>query len=458
VTHQTDRIKFVCEECGDDFSRWEGRCPNCESWNSLKEFHIPSNRVSAKTSWLNNQWNKPTELNEINVNQMPRISLGLSEVNRVLGGGIVPGSVILLAGDPGVGKSTLLLQITNAAFNAKQRVFYISGEESAHQVQIRAQRLGISGRNILFLPETSAESILENLEKANPHLVIIDSIQTLFSDSVQSSTGSITQVRECTRMLLQWAKLRQVPIFLAGHVTKDGSVAGPRVLEHMVDVVLYLEGERISSLRLLRCEKNRFGSTQEVGVFEMHSSGLIEVQEPSSILLKERLENVSGSAITCTLEGTRPLALEVQALVTPSTFPSPRRLANGITFNRLLLVTAVLSKNSRLPLGTQDIVLNIAGGLRIEEPAADLSLALAIASSYRDMPIAPSLVSIGEVGLSGEIRRIPQIQRRVAEASRLGFQKVIVPSSQFEEIQKLGAIEVLPASDLRTALHQAIGH
>lgn len=379
-----------------------------------------------------------------------RFLLPLLEFNRVLGGGIVPGSLVLIAGDPGIGKSTLLLQVSALITQAQGNVVYVSGEETPRQIKLRAERLEMKGDKLYLLAETNLEVILNQIEQLSPSLVIIDSIQTVYRPELDTTPGSITQVRECTLQLMRWAKLSATPIFIAGHVTKDGAIAGPRVLEHIVDVVLYLEGEPFSSYRLLRCAKNRFGSTNEVGIFEMKKEGLVEVTDPSQALLSRRFSQAIGSVVVPTLEGSRPLLVEIQALTNPTSFGLPRRTANGIDFGRLLLITAVLSRHVGLKLGNQDIIANVTGGLRIGEPAADLGIALAIASSYRDMGVDPSLVAVGEVGLSGELRPVSQLERRVSEAARLGFKRCLVPKRGAQVRGK--DIELIPASTLREAI------
>ncbi len=379
-----------------------------------------------------------------------RFPLPLLEFNRVLGGGVVPGSLVLIAGDPGIGKSTLLLQVSALITQAQGNVVYVSGEETPRQIKLRAERLGMKGDKLYLLAETNLEVILNQIEQLSPSLVVIDSIQTVYRPELDTTPGSITQVRECTLQLMRWAKLSATPIFIAGHVTKDGAIAGPRVLEHIVDVVLYLEGEPFSSYRLLRCAKNRFGSTNEVGIFEMKKEGLVEVTDPSQALLSRRFSQAIGSVVVPTLEGSRPLLVEIQALTNPTSFGLPRRTANGVDFGRLLLITAVLSRRVGLKLGNQDIIANVTGGLRIGEPAADLGIALAIASSYRDMGVDPSLVAVGEVGLSGELRPVSQLERRVSEAARLGFKRCLVPKRGSQVRDK--DIELIPASTLREAI------
>ena len=381
-----------------------------------------------------------------------RFPLPLVEFNRVLGGGLVSGSLVLISGDPGIGKSTLLLHASASIAQDKGKVVYISGEETLHQIKLRSERLGITGERLYLLAETDLEVILNQIEQLSPSLVVIDSIQTVYIPELDTAPGSVTQVRECTLRLMHWAKLSGVPIFLAGHVTKDGTIAGPRVLEHIVDVVLYLEGEPFSAYRVLRCVKNRFGSTNEVGVFEMKGQGLIEVDNPSRAFLSQRWGEAMGSAVVPTLEGSRPLVVEIQALTTPTSFGLPRRTANGVDFNRLLLITAVLTKRVGLRLGNQDIIVNVTGGLKIGEPAADLGIALAIASSFRDAGVDPSLVAVGEVGLSGELRAASQLERRVTEAARLGFKRCLVPKVGAKVSPAPKDIELIPVSTLREAI------
>jgi len=361
---------------------------------------------------------------------MPRLALPLTEFNRVLGGGIVPGSMVLIGGDPGIGKSTLLLEVAGMVAEREGKVLYVSGEESVHQIKLRADRLGIRGEGLFLLPETDLETIIERGTEISPRLVVIDSIQAVSQSGLTSAAGSIAQVRECTSRLMQWAKSSNTPIFIVGHVTKDGAIAGPHTLEHIVDVVLYLEGERFSAYRLLRGAKNRFGSTNEVGIFEMRDQGLVEIANPSQVFLSQRSEGAIGSVIVPTLEGTRPLLVEIQALTSPTSFGLPRRNANGVDYNRLLMITAVLTKRARLPLGNQDIIANVVGGIRVNEPAADLGIALAIASSSRSARVNPDLVAIGEIGLSGELRAVSQLEKRLAEAAKLGFKSCLLPPLQ----------------------------
>ncbi len=386
--------------------------------------------------------------------ETPRLTLPLSEFNRVLGGGIVPGSLVLIGGDPGIGKSTLLLQVADQVAQAGGKVVYVSGEESLSQIKLRAERLGVGGQGVYLIPETHLESILSYLEEMSPDLTIVDSIQTVYAEEVAGAPGSMAQVRECTLKLMRWSKPRAVPVLISGHVTKEGALAGPRALEHIVDVVLYLEGEPFSAYRVLRGEKNRFGSTNEVGVFEMAGQGLVEVDNPSLAFLSQRQWGAVGSVVVPTLEGTRPLLVEIQALSSPTSFGPPRRTANGVDFNRLLIVAAVLSKRVGLALGNQDIIVNVVGGLKIIEPAADLGIALAIASSFRDAAIDPELVALGEVGLSGELRAVPQVERRLGEAARLGFKRCLIPRGG--PSPHLANMEVIAASHLGEALRAAL--
>jgi DNA repair protein RadA/Sms len=395
----------------------------------------------------------PVEMCELADEELARLVIDLPEFNRVLGGGIVPGSLILVGGDPGIGKSTLMLQAAVlAAATDRRRVLYISGEESAQQLKMRARRLGTAGEGIFLLSETNLDGALQQAEALQPSLMVVDSIQTVYTAAAPSPPGSIGQLRECTMRLMQWAKRSAVPTCIVGHVTKEGDIAGPRLLEHIVDVVLYLEGERFSSYRLLRGVKNRFGSTNEVGVFEMTGEGLIGVEDPSEVFLAERGEEAVGSVVVSTLEGSRPLLVEVQALTSPTMLASPRRTANGLDFNRLVLICAVLTKRAGLALGRQDIIANVVGGLRVHEPAADLGLALAVASSYRDTALPRDLVAIGEVGLSGELRSVSQMERRLAEAERLGFARCLLPQAALRRGAPASGMQLIPAASLREAI------
>ena len=416
---------FVCQQCGSESPKWLGHCPDCDQWNTYVETVVKRTPTATATSPTQVQ-----ELSQLPSDSMPRLALPLTEFNRVLGGGIVPGSMVLIGGDPGIGKSTLLLEVAGIVAEREGKVLYVSGEESVHQIKLRADRLGIRGEGLFLLPETDLETIIERGTEISPRLVVIDSIQAVSQSGLTSAAGSIAQVRECTSRLMQWAKSSNTPIFIVGHVTKDGAIAGPHTLEHIVDVVLYLEGERFSAYRLLRGAKNRFGSTNEVGIFEMRDQGLVEIANPSQVFLSQRSEGAIGSVIVPTLEGTRPLLVEIQALTSPTSFGLPRRNANGVDYNRLLMITAVLTKRARLPLGNQDIIANVVGGIRVNEPAADLGIALAIASSSRNARVNSDLVAIGEIGLSGELRAVSQLEKRLAEAAKLGFKSCLLPPLQ----------------------------
>ena len=417
---------YLCDACGNESLRWEGRCRACGQWNALVE--VPAARTEGRRdNWTGAASSQPQELSDVSTKGTPRLCLSSGEFNRVLGGGIVPGSLTLIAGDPGIGKSTLLLRLAADVSSGEGKTLYISGEESAAQVKLRAERMGISGRDLYLLPVTSLTEMLARLEEYRPALAVVDSIQTAYDDSISAEAGSVAQIRACTRGLMEWAKSSNVPIILSGHVTKGGDIAGPRVMEHMVDVVLYMEGESVSAWRLLRTIKNRFGSTNEVGILEMTDAGLVDVDDPSMAFLAERRTGAVGSVIVSTLEGSRPLLVEVQALSSPSVLPTPRRVASGIDFNRLLLVCAVLTRQLGISMANQDIVVNVTGGLRVSEPAADLGVALAIASSVRNVPVDPGFAAIGELGLSGEIRMVPQLDRRIREVERLGLKHCVAP-------------------------------
>lgn len=449
------RVDYVCQRCGWQSPKWLGRCPNCGEWNSLVEV-MESRTTRASVAGVVER-TEPMAVNMIPVERFARLEVPLSEFNRVLGGGIVPGSVVLIGGDPGIGKSTLLLQVSSAVAETGGTVLYVSGEESPQQIKIRASRLGVRSESLLVLSETCVESIIEAVQRINPRLVVVDSIQTVFLEGVASTAGGVTQVRESAAALLRVAKAMHIPMFLVGHVTKEGELAGPRVLEHIVDAVLYLEGERFHSYRLLRGVKNRFGSTNEVGVFDMQNDGMIEVPNPSEVFLSERGMASPGSTVVVTLEGTRPILVEVQALTTTTSFGLPRRTANGIDYSRLLLLTAVLTKRVGLALSNQDIYVNIVGGIRISEPAIDLGVAVAVASSYLEKVVAPDLVVIGEVGLSGELRRVAHLDRRLAEASKLGFKKCLLPSSM-KGLRNgdFGKIEIIDVHSAREAIEVAL--
>ncbi len=419
-------IRFACQNCGYVSPRWIGRCPECGEWNSFVEELISEPPRSKETKGKVDI----VPLSEVDLTEGNRLSTGIEEFDRVLGGGIVPGSIILIAGDPGVGKSTLMMQL---ARNAKLgKILYVTGEESRAQVRVRAERLGITSLNNLFvLSETDLELVTKAVSEFNPPILIVDSIQTIYHPEVVSAPGSVSQVRECSARLAQLAKLTGTAVFVVGHVTKDGIAAGPKVLEHIVDAVLQLEGERHYAFRILRANKNRFGSTNEIGIFEMRESGLVEVENPSEIFLSERSYGASGSTVTAAIEGTRPILLEIQALVAPTGYSVPQRTSTGFDYRRLSIILAVVEKRLGLKLGGFDVFLNVAGGVKVDEPAIDLAAAVSVISSYKDIPVDSSTIVIGEVGLAGEVRSVSQIERRVQEAAKLGFKRAIVPHANF---------------------------
>lgn len=440
---------FVCNNCGYESSKWLGKCPACNEWNSFFEEKV------AKTSGNKTEKNKnssiPMELNKIVGQEAIRTSTGFDELDRVLGGGLVKGSLLLLGGEPGIGKSTLILQICSK-IKTDEKVLYISGEESGEQIKLRADRLKIKNDNLLFLGETDIDLIDEAITKIQPKLVIIDSIQTMYSEEITSAPGSVSQVREITAHIMRMCKSNDITTIIIGHVTKDGNIAGPRVLEHMVDTVLYLEGERYFSYRILRSVKNRFGSTNELGMFEMENEGMVEIKNPSSVLISERDDNPAGSIIVSTIEGTRPLLIELQALTTPSVFGLPRRTANGIDYNRLTLLIAVLEKKAGLMLGNQDAYLNVVGGIKINEPAIDLGIVLAVSSSFKNIAIPKDIVVIGEVGLTGEVRSVNLIDKRIKEAEKLGFKTCIIPESNKRLLKEKYDIQVIGVKNINEAI------
>jgi DNA repair protein RadA/Sms len=450
------RTIFVCQQCGKESLKWVGCCPSCGAWNSFVETRVALSRITS--SRLYSTENKVQELCGVEKGKFHRLHLNFVELNRVLGGGLVPGSLVLIGGEPGIGKSTLLLQTSAMVAENNRTVAYISGEESVNQVKLRAERLNISGKGLYFLCETNLDVILGCLEELSPGLVVIDSIQTMYLENMGGTPGSIAQIRECTLRLMHWAKQSNVPVFIAGHVTKDGSIAGPGTLEHIVDVVLYFEGEPFSNYRVLRGVKNRFGSTNEIGIFEMRNNGLMEVDNPSQVFLSEHNDATVGSVVVSTLEGSRPLLVEIQALTTTASFGPPRRIANGVDFNRLLLISAVLNKRAGLRLSNQDIIVNVTGGLRVTEPTVDLGIALAIASSFHDSRPIPKLVALGEIGLNGELRAVPQLERRIAEAIRLGFTSCLMPkltsviASAAKQSLNYTNIQLIEASSVAEAL------
>lgn len=475
-----DKIAYVCENCGYDSTKWIGRCPNCGQWNTFKEIRIPANAPSANSdaalgaaSALNavggRKGNRPYRLSEIPLADEPRIDMGDNELNRVLGGGLVPGSIVLLGGEPGIGKSTLILQ---TVLGLKEKVLYVSGEESPHQVKMRAERLeentspsegnsaggSRGGENLLLLSETSLESIFENIKKTEPQIVVIDSIQTIETSGVESSPGSISQVRECASALLRFAKSSGVPVILIGHINKEGTLAGPKILEHIVDTVIQFEGDQHYMYRILRCIKNRFGSTSELGIYEMQSGGLRQVNNPSELLLTQDHEGLSGIAISSTIEGIRPFLVETQALVSSAAYGTPQRSATGFDQRRLNMLLAVLEKRVGFKLMQKDVFLNIAGGLRVTDMAMDLSVIAAVLSSNVDTPIEQGWCMCGEVGLSGEVRPVDRIVQRIAEASKLGFGHIIIPKYNMQglDVSKFN-IQIHPVKKVEEALRTLFG-
>ncbi len=449
---QKSKSVYICSECGYETPRWLGQCPQCNEWNTLNEEIKTVVKETAKRSLVGSNRGRAYPLNEITADTGHRYNTGLKELNRVLGGGLVKGSVVLLSGDPGIGKSTILLQICECLGNGL-KILYVSGEESAHQIKLRATRLGVSTGNLSILCETDAQYICEYINSEKPDLVIVDSIQTMEIGELNSSPGSVTQVRESTNLFTRTAKTSNIPIFLVGHVNKDGNIAGPKVLEHIVDCVLYFEGDRNTSYRILRAVKNRYGSTNEIGVFEMLDNGLTEVENPSMMLISGKPQNVSGTCVACLMEGSRPILAEVQSLVTPSGFGNPRRMATGIDYGRMAMLIAVLEKRCGYFLGNMDCYTNVIGGLRIDETAADLSIALAIVSSLKDVVVPEKTLAFGEIGLAGEIRSVNSCEQRIKEASKLGFEKCVIPYHNYTKLPKylFNEIEIVPAKNIRQA-------
>jgi len=444
------KTAFFCQNCGYESPKWVGKCPGCGEWNRFAEEPTKATDSRVPPEYQLNE--KPRSIDTVEADEKARLKTGLAEMDRVLGGGIVAGSAILVGGDPGIGKSTLLLQVLHRLASGGRKVLYVTGEESASQIKLRADRIGASSKDLYVLVEVSLENILKHIKEVGPAVVVIDSIQTVYCSLLTSAPGSVGQVREASERLIILSKKTGIPVFLVGHVTKDGSIAGPKVLEHMVDTVLYFEGDSGHSYRIIRGIKNRFGPTNEIGVFEMRDRGLVEVSNPSEYFLTERPEGMAGSVVVASIEGTRPILVEVQALVVGTSFGMPRRTAIGVDVNRVSLLVAVLDKIGGLHLGNHDIFLNVAGGVKLSEPAADLGVVAAIASSFLDRPIDPKTVVFGEVGLTGEVRGINQMEVRIREAARMGFKRCVLPRTQLRGLDKSGAIELVRVGHLKELL------
>lgn len=442
---------FLCTNCGNESPKWAGRCPACGQWNTMEEY-TPSPVTKSTSAGISGHSSTVAKrLSEVQSDEAQRFGTGMAELDRVLGGGAVKGSLVLVSGAPGIGKSTLLLQICDYILK-EQTVLYVSGEESESQLKLRAQRLGVKGDDLFLLCETNLEDILAAADRLKPDLLIVDSVQTLYSDDKSASPGSVTQVRDCTMRLMQYCKGSGLTVFIVGHINKEGAIAGPKVLEHMVDCVLYFEGESHTSYRLLRAAKNRFGSTNEIGVFEMQDNGLTEVGNPSELLLSGRPENTPGTCVAAVMEGTRPILAEVQALVSPSTLSVPRRTSNGLDYNRAAMLLAVLEKRGGLRFSNADVYLNVIGGLRLDEPAADLAVVIAAASAAQDKPVSDTLAAVGEVGLTGEIRAVNQLSQRLSEIKRLGFTQCIIPRSGTKDLTAPDGLELLRVRNVREAI------
>lgn len=450
------KTKFYCTECGYESPKWYGKCPGCSAWNSMVEETEKVVKTQGLTSGLFQTKEKAQPIINIESGKEPRVQTGIGELNRVLGGGVVPGSLVLVGGDPGIGKSTLLLQTSYEMAKSGLRVLYISGEESVRQTKLRAERLGALSAELFVLCESNMDSIEEAIESVTPDFLVIDSIQTVYLPEVTSAPGSVSQVRECTARFMRIAKGQGIATVLVGHVTKEGAIAGPRLLEHMVDCVLYFEGERHHSYRLLRAVKNRFGSTNEIGIFEMNEVGLTEVTNPSELFLSERPLGVAGSTVVASMEGTRPMLVELQALISSTHFPSPRRMGTGVDHHRMNLIIAVLEKRMGMFLQNQDAYVNVAGGVRLDEPAVDLAIAVSIASSFRDIPTKPDDVIFGEVGLTGEVRAVSRVEQRVREAEKLGFKRIILPEKSLKGWKSPKGIQIIGVNTVADALAVAL--
>nr|WP_314771253.1 DNA repair protein RadA [uncultured Peptostreptococcus sp.] len=454
------KSKYVCQNCGYENPKWLGKCPECLQWNTfveeIEEKMTPRQESLAKQA--SRSTSRPVSINSIAPKREERFSTSIPELDRVLGGGVIPGSLVLVGGDPGIGKSTLLLQVSNNVAETGKKVLYISGEESENQIKMRAKRLNISSDNLYIYTENNLAAIELQIAEVEPDMVIVDSIQTMISPEINSAPGTISQIKEGTSKFMKISKSKSISTFIVGHVTKEGALAGPKLLEHMVDTVLYFEGERYNTYRLLRAVKNRFGSTNELGVFEMKSDGLVELENPSKVLIAEKPNDVSGSVIVSTVEGTRSMLLELQALVAPTNFGYPRRTTTGVDNNRVALILAVLEKVIGMQVQSQDVFVNIIGGLRINEPSMDLGIALAISSSFRNIPVDASVVVTGEIGLTGELRTVSFIEKRIMECEKLGFKKMVIPKGNYlEEFKKDYRIELVPVYNLRQAIREVLG-
>lgn len=447
------KMLFFCTECGNELSKWAGRCPACNAWNTIVEQPAPAKKGTVRTSTTFSP-PKASPITELDSADEIRFSTGMGELDRVLGGGAVKGSLVLVGGAPGIGKSTLMLQICSKLCEFS-KVLYVSGEESSHQLKLRAKRLRVESNQLYVISATRLSDVLDTVHMEKPDVLIVDSIQTLYSEETESTAGSVSQVKSCTMALMQLAKGEGTTVFVIGHVNKEGSIAGPKVLEHMVDCVLYFEGDQHTSYRILRAAKNRFGATNEIGVFEMQDIGLTEVPNPSEMLLSERPEDAPGTCVTCVMEGVRPVLAEIQALVVPTSYGTPRRTTNGFDHNRAAMLMAVLEKRGGIKTSTCDAYLNIIGGLILDEPAADLAAVIAVASSYLDKPVPPELVAIGEVGLTGELRSVNQLEQRVSEAQRLGFKKCLIPGRRAEQLSGRYSLDLIPVQNVGDALRAA---
>ncbi|OPJ54934.1 DNA repair protein RadA [Alkalithermobacter paradoxus] len=450
------KTKHICQNCGYESLRWMGKCPECDKWNTFVE-EIEEKKTRHDLFILNKENDKPIPINSVKVVEEPRFSTNIKELDRVLGGGLVNGSLILVGGDPGIGKSTLLIQVSNEIAKTGKKVLYISGEESAQQIKMRGKRLNVDSENLYIFPENNLSIIEKQIDNLKPDVIIVDSIQTVFSPEITSAPGSVSQIKEGTSKFMKIAKSFGITTFIVGHVTKEGSLAGPKVLEHMVDTVIYFEGERYNTYRMIRAVKNRFGSTNELGVFEMRDLGLVEIDNPSKILISERPKGVSGSVVVSTVEGTRPMLVELQALVSPTNFGIPRRMATGVDYNRVNLLMAVLEKRVGLQIQNQDVYINVVGGIKLNEPAMDLGIIVSIASGFRNIEINQDTVVIGEVGLTGEIRGVSFIEKRILESKKLGFKKIVIPKNNLAGLEKIDGIKIFGVENIREALDVVLG-